>query len=128
VNDPKAAKSQSRRSEHDDAIARVLRQRELHRQRSIPVRIAVALVGGLVGMIGAILVVPALEIGLPLLLLGLRLLAYEFYWAARAYALVFRFAGRVGEWYRQLPQWLRRSLITAIVLCIVALAVWLWAA
>ena len=44
---------------------------------------------------GAILLVPLPELGLPLLLVGLRLLALQFEWAARAYTPVARLWDRL---------------------------------
>lgn len=110
-------------SASDEALQRVLRQREHHRQRSVPVRVAVALGGFVVGIFGAVLALPAPEVGLPLLLVGLRLLAYEFDWAARLYARVARFAGRVRGWWRGLSPWTRRVLGAALVLVVVLIVV-----
>ena len=46
-------------------------------------------------LVGALLVLPVPELGLPLLLLGLRLLALEYEWAARAFVPVARLWDRV---------------------------------
>ncbi len=64
--------------------------RERHRARS-PGRRAAAVVGGwLALLLGAAIVVPLPELGLPLLLVGLRILAVRYDWAARAYLPVAR--------------------------------------
>lgn len=47
--------------------------------------------GWAAGATSVLLVVPVPEVGVPLLLLGLRLLALEYDWAARLYAPVSRF-------------------------------------
>ena len=79
----------------EDARARLEAERERHRQRSRPARILTVLGGGLVGLVGAVLLVLFPELGLPLMLVGLRLLALEYEWAARAYVPVARFWDRV---------------------------------
>ena len=84
------------RSDRDKVLERVLGQRERHRERSVLARVGVVVAGGTVGAFGGPLAVIAPEFGLPLLLFGLRLLALEFDWAARAYARVARLARRVG--------------------------------
>jgi hypothetical protein len=84
------------RGERDEVLERVLGQRERHRERSGFVRAGVVVAGGTVSVFGGLLSVIAPEFGLPLLLVGLRLLALEFDWAARAYARVARLARRAG--------------------------------
>ncbi len=83
-------------SERGEALERVLRQRERHRERSVFARACVVVAGGTIGAFAGLLAVIAPEFGLPLLLLGLRLLALEFDWAARAYARAARLARGVG--------------------------------
>jgi hypothetical protein len=74
--------------------------RDRHRARS-RTRQTLAIAGGwLAGAAGVLLVLPAPELGLPLLLLGLRLLAVEHDWAARLYAPV----SRVWLRMRSLPR------------------------
>jgi hypothetical protein len=68
--------------------------RERHRART-SVRRAAAVVGGWVALLlGAAVVVPLPELGFPLLLVGLRVLALRYDWAARAYLPV------AGLWAR----------------------------
>jgi hypothetical protein len=94
VRDTDPGERYSGNTGHHEVLEKVLRQRELHRKRSMFVRVAVAIAGSGVGVLGAILTIVVPELGLPLLLLGLRLLAYEFDWAARAYARVARLLRR----------------------------------
>ena len=89
------------------------------------VRVGFVISGGLVSILGAILLIVVPELGVPLLLLGLRLLAYEFDWAARAYAYMARLLKRLREWYRRLSPWKRFGLIIAATLIVVGLVVWL---
>ena len=78
-----------------DARARLEAARACHRKRSRAVRILIVTGGGFVAVLGGTLLVPVPELGLPLLLVGLRLLALEYEWAARAYVPVARFWDRV---------------------------------
>lgn len=109
------------RGERDEVLERVLGQRERHRERSVFVRAGVVVAGGTVGAFGGILAVIAPEFGLPLLLLGLRLLALEFDWAARGYARVACVARRVGGRLRRLlPRSKRGVVLTMAVVVAVA--------
>ncbi len=78
-----------------DAQARLEAARERHRERSALTRALTVAGGGLAGLVGALLVLPLPELGLPLLLVGLRVLALEYEWAARAYVPVARLWDRV---------------------------------
>ena len=75
-----------------DALASA---RERHRNQRRGRRAAVIAGGWVVGAFGLLLVVPVPELGLPLLLVGLRLLALRYDWAARAYLPVARLWGRI---------------------------------
>jgi len=76
--------------------------------------------GGVVAALaGVAIVVPVPELGLPLLLVGLRLLALEYEWAARAYLPVARFWDRA----KALPA---RWKIAVGMLCAVAVAAIVW--
>ena len=70
----------------DAALSRVFAYRERGQARPMPVRAALAVFGGvlLVASIPMIVLLP--EVGIPALLIALRLLAVEADWAARAYA------------------------------------------
>ena len=104
----------------DAVLERVLTQREKHRGRSIFVRAGVVIAGGAVSVLAGPLSVLSPELGLPLLLFGLRLLALEFDWATRLYV-------RVEKLARRLLGWLKSKVGIAVVLlvaAIVAVAVW----
>jgi hypothetical protein len=101
--------------EYGEVLQRVLRQRERHRERSVLVRGGVVVGGGTVSLLACPLAVIAPEFGLPLLLVGLRLLALEFDWAARAYARVARLARRVGGRLRKLLPRSKRGVVLTVV-------------
>lgn len=69
----------------------------------MPTVLAVVL-GGLLATLGVLLVIPLPELGLPLLLGGLRLLGRRYAWARRLTARVDRTAATVLGRYRQLPR------------------------
>ncbi len=107
--------------EHRDTIMeRVLRQRKQQQQRPVFFRAAVVIVGGVVSVPAAPLSVVAPELGLPLLLFGLRLLALEFDWAARVYVRVEKLARRVLGGLKRLLRSKRGIALVAVV--VVALA------
>jgi hypothetical protein len=110
---------------HDEVLDKVLGQRERHRQRSMFVRVAFVIAGSAAGIVGAILTIVVPEFGLPLLLLGLWLLAYEFDWAARAHARVARLLKRWREWFGRLSPWKKGGLIAAAILIVAAVVIWL---
>jgi len=103
----------------EEARARLEATRERHRQRSHAARILTVLGGGLVGLLGAVLLLPLPELGLPLFLVGLRLLALEYEWAARAYVPVARFWDRIKGLS---TRW--KIAIAAIALLAVGAIVW----
>jgi hypothetical protein len=108
------------RGEQDGLLRRVLGRRRSHRERSMFVRVGVVVAGGTLSVFAGLLSVIAPEFGLPLLLLGLKLLALEFDWAGRAYARVARLACRVGGRLRKL---LPRSKRGAVLMLVVVAAV-----
>ena len=77
--------------------------------------------GGLAGLIGIVLVVPLPELGLPLLLVGLRVLALEYEWAARAYVPVARLWDRL----KALSARWKIAIGAACILGIAAIVWWL---
>lgn len=79
----------------DAVLDRALGQREKHRGRSIFVRAGFVIAGGTVSVFATPLSLVAPELGLPLLLFGLRLLSLEFDWAARLYVRVEKLARKV---------------------------------
>lgn len=109
---------------HGEALERILRQRERHRERSLTIRVAVALAGMVVSVLAATLSLVVPELGLPLLLVGLRLLAFEFDWAARAYGRVAKLAERMRGRFRRLSPRGKHTLVV-IGVGVAAFAVWL---
>lgn len=98
------------------------------RDRS-PVIVWLILAGGFVCVIlGAVLTIPLPEAGIPLLLVGLRLLALRLPWAARAYAhLRFRWS-RAKGWWRAKPGWVRDVVTAITVLIFIVIVKLIWAA
>lgn len=122
-----AAEDESREECGDAVMERVLLQREKHRGRSIFVRAGVVITGGAVSIFAVPLLL-APELGLPLLLFGLRLLALEFDWAARLYARVEKFARRIlgglKRLYKSMFKTKRRIVATVVVIAVWTVAVW----
>lgn len=113
------------RPARDEVLEGVLARRGRHRERSVFVRAGVVVVGGAVGLFAALLSVVAPEVGLPLLLFGLRLLALEFDWAARLYARVARFARRVagmfGRFWSRSKVWVVLAVVALVAFAVYAL-------
>jgi hypothetical protein len=111
--------TQSSETVREQAAARVEDYRARGRSRPRPVRLLLAVTGGLVLLASVPLVVVLPEAGVPILLLGLRLLAVEVAWAARACVWI--------DWrFSQMKQWFHRQGVlvrTAIVTGLLALAV-----
>jgi hypothetical protein len=102
----------------EQALARVLEYRRRSRSKPRIVQIALAILGtaSLIAAVPLAVVLP--EVGVPALLVGLRLLAVEVDWAARAYAWI--------DWrFRQAHRWFRRqsaAVRAAVFLALLALA------
>ena len=105
----------------EDVRARLQASRERQRQRSRAARILTVLGGGLVGLLGAVLLLPLPELGLPLLLAGLRVLALEYEWAARAYVPV----ARLWERLKALSIRWKAAIAAIAVLCVGGIVWWL---
>lgn len=108
----------------DLARARVEDQRARGRERSLPARAALALLGlGLLAVsLPLAIVLP--EGGVPAFLLALRLLAVEFDWAARAFTWVtWRWTQLLG-WFERQPPAVRSAIVLALA-AVAILAVWL---
>jgi hypothetical protein len=112
----------------DAVLERVLLQREKHRGRSIFVRAGVMVAGGAVSAFAVPLLL-APELGLPLLLFGLRLLALEFDWAVRLYVRVEklgrRLFGLLRRLYKSMFKSKRRIAVTVLIWAVVTVAVWM---
>ena len=85
-----------------ERVERVRARRVRHRDRSLLVRGATVVAGSLLGLLALPLVVLLPELGVPLMLGALSLLALEFEWAIRALAWVIRTWSRIVGWYRGL--------------------------
>ena len=108
----------------EDALARVLDYRERTRSRPRIARIALAVLGAVLLVASVPLAVVLPEVGVPALLVGLRLLAVEADWAAHAYAWI--------DWrFRQAHHWFRRQstavgvVVFVVLLALAVLLVWL---
>ena len=116
--------NRSGRDGRREALDRVLAYRERGRRRSFATRAALAVVGAtlLVASVPLIVVLP--EVGVPALLVALRLLAVEADWAANAYAWIdWRFS-QARDWFHRQSKWTRAAVIVALLVVAVAL-VWL---
>jgi hypothetical protein len=101
--------------------ARLRAARERQRQRSLAARILTVLGGGLVGLVGAVLLLPLPELGLPLLLVGLRVLALEYEWAERAYVPV----ARLWQRLKALAARWKIAIAAVAVVCVGGIVWWL---
>ncbi|GFG65179.1 hypothetical protein MKUB_26690 [Mycobacterium kubicae] len=107
------------------ALARVLAYRDRGRARPRPLRAFLAVLGGvlLVASIPLIVVLP--ELGIPALLIALRLLAVEADWAAGAYAWTdWRFV-QLRQWFGRQSR-VTRAAIWIVLLLLAAGLVWLF--
>src|SRR5919112_473898 len=107
----------------DEALARVLEYRERGRRRPALARLLLAVVGGalFIAAIPVGIVLP--ELGVPALLVALRLLAVEADWVARAYAWInWRFA-QARAWFRRQSPRTRSVLVSGLTVVAIAL-VW----
>ena len=108
------------------ALARVMELRRVGRARPVAVRVLVVAAGVVAGVAAVPLVVVLPELGVPLLLVALRLMAVEFDWAARGYAWVIWRWGQVKAWYRGASARVRALVIVALIALAVGL-LWLLA-
>src|SRR5687768_13223603 len=97
------------------ALARVMEQREAGRARPAALRVLVAAAGLVAAVVAVPLVVLLPEVGVPLLLLALRLLAVEFDWAARGYAWVIWRWGQAKAWFHAAPAPLRALVVVVLL-------------
>ena len=96
--------------------------RERHRERSPALRAVVIGGGWAAAVLGIALVLVLPELGLPLLVVGLRLLALRYAWAARAYLPVARLWGRV----KALPIAAKLAMGLVAVAAVAAVVWWLY--
>ena len=115
---------QDQRTRREAAFARVLQYRERGRRRPWPVRLVLAVVGAALLVASVPLVILLPEVGIPALLVGLRLLAVEADWAAKAFAWIdWRFA-QARDWFHRQAAPTRAAVIVGLLVVAVAL-VWL---
>ena len=103
----------------EETRARLEDARERHRARSPSHRLTVLAGGWSAALLGVVLVLPLPELGLPLLVVGLRLLALRYDWAARAYLPVARLWARL----KALPASAKLA-VGVIAVALVAGSVW----
>ena len=96
--------------------------RERHRERSRGLRAAVIAGGWVAAALGVALVAVLPELGLPLLVVGLRLLALRYSWAARAYLPV----ARLWERVKALPTSAKLAIGLVAVAAVAAVVWWLY--
>lgn len=107
----------------DEALARVLAYRERGRSRAMPLRLLVAVLGGVLLVVSVPLIILLPEAGIPALLVAFRLLAVEADWAARAYAWTdWRFAQLHG-WFTRQSRPARTAIVLGLILVAVAIIV-----
>src|SRR3712207_5466716 len=118
------AAAQEQRTRRDAALARVLEYRERGRRRPWPIRLVLALLGAALLLASAPLVAVLPEVGVPALLVGLRLLAVEADWAANAFAWIdWRFS-QAREWVHR-QAWPTRAAVIAGLLAVAVALIWL---
>ena len=104
----------------DQPHERLETARDRHQARS-PGRRLLVLAGGWAAVaLGILVVVPLPELGILLLLVGLRLLALRYEWAARAYVPV----ARLWEWFKALATSTKIGLGLAVAAIVVAIVLW----
>lgn len=106
-----------------DALARVLAYRTRGRARSMPVRVGLGVLGGVLLVASIPLIVLLPEVGIPALLVAFRLLAVEALWAARAYAWTdWRFS-QLRQWFGRQSRAVRGAIVVSLILLAVAIVV-----
>ena len=106
------------------ALDRVLEQRSVGRSRPTVIRLGSAAFGIVAAAAAVPLVVVLPELGVPLLLVALRLLAVEFDWAAHGYAWVLWRWRQAVVWFHGASAPVRTLVVLALVAVVVAL-LWL---
>jgi hypothetical protein len=107
----------------DGALARVLAYRERGQARAMPLRVTLAVLGGVLLIVSIPMIVLLPEFGIPLLLVAFRLLAVEANWAARAYAWTdWRFS-QMRHWFHRQSRLVRAVILSGLLLAAVAIVV-----
>ncbi|MEE6138198.1 hypothetical protein SKC41_17935 [Mycobacterium sp. 050128] len=107
----------------EGALARVLAYRTRWRAKAMPVRVSLAVLGGVLLVASIPLIVLLPEVGIPALLVAFRLLAVEALWAARAYAWTdWRFS-QLQHWFHRQSRGVRAAIVASLILLAVAIVV-----
>ena len=112
--------------DREAALRRVLERRSVGRARPAALRIVIAAVGLVAAAAAGPLIIVLPELGVPMLLLALRLLAIEFDWAARSYAWVIWRWAQARRWFHGASTPVRALVVCALVALAVGL-LWLLA-
>lgn len=108
-------------------LERVAAQRDRHRRRPRALRVITAVGGSVLALAGLLLLwVP--ELGLPLLIPGLGLLALEFDWAVAARAWAEWRLALLRDRLRRAPAGAKLAVVIVVVVVTVLAAWFLWAA
>jgi hypothetical protein len=100
-------------NERQAALATIERRRERHRERSMVVRAGLMVVGFVAVLAAIPLVVIFFEIGLPLLIVGIGLLALEFDVAAKVFAWLVWRSGQAKRWFAAQPWPVKTAIVVA---------------
>jgi hypothetical protein len=107
----------------DAALARVLAYRERGQAGAMPLRVTLAVLGGVLLIVSVPMIVLLPEFGIPALLVAFRLLAVEANWAARAYAWTdWRFS-QMRHWFHRQSGLVRAVILSGLLLAAVAIVV-----
>jgi xanthine/uracil permease len=109
----------------DAALARLHARRERGQARPTLVRVILAGIGAVLFVASVPLTVVFPEAGVPVLLIGLRLLAVEVDWAARAYVWTdWRFC-QARDWLYRQPRWVHVALGISFLVLGAAIVWWI---
>ncbi len=117
-------------SDHDwrgsvaQRVDRVRARRVRHRAKPIIFRAATVLLGAALGLVAVPLVLVIPELGVPLAVAALSLLALEFEWAVVALERLLRTWGRIRRWYRTRSA-LGKALIWVVLVAVLVGLAWL---
>lgn len=121
---PASSASLRRDSQYDEILTEI---RALQAKPRSALTKAGAVIGGaLAAFLGIVLVLPMAELGIPLLLVGLRLLALQFDSAARVYARARLWSLMLGAWWKTTSQAVRVLVIVGAVAVTVLVVFWLF--
>lgn len=113
--------TESPTSPPDGAVTRVASRREQHRGRPWVVRIPVAALGIVIGAAAIpLLLIP--ELGLPLLLLALRILALEFTWAVHAQGWIEARVTAIRRWFTRCSRTTKFTMVAVTVIGAILIA------